>query len=196
MRAFYAFVAHSFGLAGRYVFDWRVEGLENVPPGRCILAANHISVVDPPFISGTMPTRYVAWLAKEDLYPMGYGVLGRILDGLDCIRLRQDATDFKALRLARAQLEREGAVGIFPEGGINRGGGQAGVALLAHMTRAPVIPVGITGTDRLWNNGRPGTIRVRFGRPLAPPPGGKLGEEARLVYTERLMGAIVGLRGD
>jgi 1-acyl-sn-glycerol-3-phosphate acyltransferase len=92
-------------------------------------------------------------------------------------------------------LEAGGAIGIFPEGTRNRDGtvaAQTGVALLASLANAPVVPACVRGTDRAMRLGR---IDVAFGAPLALPPGRKATREDLSKFTAEIMKAIETLAG-
>src|SRR4051794_30393762 len=157
---------------------WRptVTGLENVPrTGPVILASNHLSFADSLVIPIVAP-RKVVFLAKSD-YFSGGGVKGTLqkawFEGMGLIPV--DRNDSKAaiasLDTALDVLGRGEAFGIYPEGTRSRDGrlyrGRTGVAHLALTTGVPVVPVGLTGTERLQPVGsrlpRVVRISVRFG---------------------------------
>jgi 1-acyl-sn-glycerol-3-phosphate acyltransferase len=150
----------------------RVEGLEHVPrDGALIIAANHLSNADPPFIDGWLGPlvgRTPIFLAKEALF---VGPLAPIVRSLGARPVKSGGSDVSAYRVARAELEAGGVVAVMPEGTRSRDGRLArprpGVALLAVRTGAPVLPVGISGTDRFLGRGQvvprlraPITLRV------------------------------------
>jgi 1-acyl-sn-glycerol-3-phosphate acyltransferase len=87
-------------------------------------------------------------------------------------------------------LESGGAIGIFPEGTRNRSGEiapQTGVALLASLGKAPVVPACIVGSDRALRFHR---IDVAFGPPLSLPAGRKATREDLAKFTGEIMNAI------
>ena len=67
---------------------------------------------------------------------------------------------------------------------------QIGVALLASLAQAPVVPVAIRGTDRAL---RLGKITVAFGRPVAPSAGRKATRDDLAKFTVEIMNAISAL---
>jgi 1-acyl-sn-glycerol-3-phosphate acyltransferase len=113
-------------------------------------------------------------------------------------------------RLAREGLERAvvllrggGAIGIFPEGRLSRNGElgppQRGVAVLARMGGAQVLPLGIYGNRRAWPRGakwlRRADVCVAFGSPIAPPPSQPpVGRAEEQAYAERIMEAVAAAR--
>ena len=161
----------------------RVEGIEDLPTsGPLIIAANHMSNADPPLIGGWLAPalgRRPTFLAKESLFA---GPLGVLIRSLGAEPVKAGGSDIAAYRAAKAILDRGGVVAILPEGtrsfdGI-LGKPKPGVSLLATRTGAPVLAVGVSGTDALLARGRRlprfGTrITMRVGRPfnLAVPDG-------------------------
>jgi 1-acyl-sn-glycerol-3-phosphate acyltransferase len=191
---------------------WRptVRGLDRVPgEGGVILASNHLSFVDSVVIPVVVP-RKVVFLAKSD-YFTGSGVKGALsrawFEGLGMLPV--DREDSKAalasLDTALTVLGRGEAFGIYPEGTRSRDGrlyrGRTGVAHLALTAGVPVVPVGLTGTERIQPVGtrlpRLANVTVEFGEPIQVAEeydGVPLGR-ARRELTDRIMSAIQGLTG-
>ena len=160
----------------------RVEGAEHVPDGPgVILASNHLSIADPPVLSlvvARLLGRRVRYMAKGEA--LDAPVMGAVLRAYGGFGVRRGRPDREAIRMAQAVLDAGDWLGLAPEGTRSRNGAlgepKAGVALLALRTGAPILPVGIAGTERTWPVGsilpRLGTtITVRFGplyRPAAP----------------------------
>lgn len=191
---------------------WRptVTGLEHVPAtGPVILASNHLSFADSVVIPIVVP-RPVAFLAKSDYFDRP-GVKGRLAKawyvGLGALPVDRD--DSKAaiasLDTALGVLAGGGAFGIYPEGTRSRDGrlyrGRTGVAQLALTSGAPVVPVGLRGTDRLQPVGssRPRLVKVTvsFGQPIDVSAGydGVPRGRARREITDRIMAEIQRLTG-
>lgn len=152
-------------------YGWRAYGVENVPKtGAVILAGNHSSYLDPPLIIAAVP-RHVHFMAKAELFRVP--VLGAIMRRIETFPVQRGASDRSAIRTSLELLARGEAVALFPEGTRSRSGEllppQKGVASIALRSRAPVIPVGITGTSRIdrrrYPTGRP-LLTVRFGPPV------------------------------
>jgi 1-acyl-sn-glycerol-3-phosphate acyltransferase len=188
----------------------RVEGLVNVPEtGPVLVASNHLSFADSMVIPIVVPRR-VVFLAKED-YFTGTGVKGALVrgwfEGIGMVPVNRDDTKsaLASLDVALEVLERGEAFGIYPEGARSRDGrlyrGRTGVAQLALTSGAPIVPVGLIGTEKLQPVGAtvPRLVRVtvRFGTPIrvgrrfdGMPPG-----RARRELTDELMDAIAALSG-
>ena len=175
---FYRCVRAAFrGIAAPY-FSFRVEGREHVPAaGAGIVIAPHRSWLDPACVGAASP-RPIHFLIAEDIYEKPWSRwFYRMMQGTPV--KSGGFASFGSLRGALRVLDRGELVGIFPEGRVIRPGVendvQAGAALLAVRTGAPVIPVGIVGTARAWPHGRrfprPSPVRVRIGRPIDTPKG-------------------------
>ena len=192
------------------VFRPRVVGRENVPAtGPFIIASNHLSFIDSMAIPLMSPRR-VGYLAKAE-YFRGPGIkgwftktwftaLGALPVERQGARAAQDALD-----TAMTVLRAGGGFGIYPEGTRSRDGrlarGKTGVAWLALTADCPVVPVAITGTDRIQPIGaswpRPHRFTVVFGKPLTfPEHAGNAGRNrSRREVTDTIMEAIAELSG-
>lgn len=194
----------------KLVWRPRVEGLENLPTnGPVIVASNHLSFADSMVIP-IVVSRKVVFLAKED-YFTGTGVKGALVrgwfEGIGMVPVDRDDTRsaLASLDIALEVLGRGEAFGIYPEGARSRDGrlyrGRTGVAHLALTSGAPVVPVGLLGTDRLQPVGarlpRLARVTVRFGAPLdfRGRLTGVSPARARREVTDEVMAAIHRLSG-
>lgn len=166
----------------------RVFGTENVPAvGPLIVACNHLSYYDPPVLGALCPRR-IRYMAKKELFEMP--VLGTVIRALGAYAVDRQGSATGAIKRSLQVLRSGGTVGIFPEGRRRRGGRstpQTGVALLASLASASVVPACIRGTDRALRFGR---IQVAFGAPLALPPGRKATRDDLAKFTADIMKAI------
>jgi putative phosphoserine phosphatase/1-acylglycerol-3-phosphate O-acyltransferase len=131
------------------------EGVQLIPrDGPVILAANHRSYLDPVVLAmvASRRGRKLRFLAKKEMFEAP--VVGQAMRALGQIRVDRGTGDRSPLQQAIEALDRGEAVGIFPEGTIPRGGAllpaKTGVARLAVATEAPVVPVAIWDTERVW----------------------------------------------
>ncbi|WP_240755626.1 lysophospholipid acyltransferase family protein [Nocardioides iriomotensis] len=191
---------------------WRptVEGLYNLPDtGPVIVASNHLSFADS-LVIPIVTTRKVTFLAKAQ-YFNGTGFKGAVskgfFGGLGMIPVdREDSrAALASLDIALDILAKGGAFGIYPEGTRSRDGrlyrGRTGVAHLALTSGAPVVPVGLAGTQHIQPVGstlpRLAKVTVKFGEPLQfqqQYDGVPVGR-ARREVTDQVMNAIQRLSG-
>jgi 1-acyl-sn-glycerol-3-phosphate acyltransferase len=191
----------------RLLFRFRAIGVGQVPPaGAVMLAANHVSLLDPPAIGAAAP-RPLHYMAKAELFRVP--LLGRLIGSLNAHPVERDGADATALRHALLLLRRGEALLVFPEGtrgaeGGPLGPGRAGAGMLAALSEAPVVPVYIEGTGRVLPRGatRPrwAPITVRYGRPLTFGRGER-GERGRSKQryqeiSDQIMAAIGRLRAE
>lgn len=146
-----------------------------MPAGSCVVAVNHLSHLDPPFV-GLALGRPVRFLALDELW--GHSkVLDAVFRTFGVIPFpREGRYPVRALREALGHLETGGAVVVFPEGRRVRRWGDAplsGVAAwLALRAGAPVVPVAVWGTQHAMPLDtmriRRAPIRVVIGCPIDP----------------------------
>jgi 1-acyl-sn-glycerol-3-phosphate acyltransferase len=148
-------------------------GREHVPAsGPVILASNHRSFLDP-WVVGLCLRRPIYFVAKKELFEKRWQAW--LLRSLGAFPIRRGESDEEAMATSRALLERGEVVVIFPEGTRIRSGGLArpkrGVGRLALETGAPVVPVAVSGSDRVRRGLviRPVKVRVRCGPAVAFP---------------------------
>lgn len=167
--------------------------------GPLIIAANHRSNADPPLIVEAFP-RPVWFMAKRELFDNP--IAGHFLRNVHVYPVDRDGRDIDAVRWAQATLAEGKALLVFPEGTRNREGGLGpatdGLSYLAARTGAPVIPVGITGSERINSYVRiafPLTrVRVNIGKPFTLDPGaGRPSRERLREMTEEVMSRIAAL---
>ncbi|WP_430295131.1 lysophospholipid acyltransferase family protein [Sinomonas sp. B1-1] len=186
-----------------------VTGLENVPTtGPFIVASNHLSFLDSVIIQALMP-RGVAFFAKAE-YFTGKGVKGRLMksffEGVGSIPVErgEQAASVAALKTLLDILGEGRGIGIYPEGTRSRDGllyrGRTGVGWLALTTGAPVVPVGLRGTEKLQpadtNGIKPQHFEMIVGKPLSfDKTGPDHSLPARREATDRIMDAIAALTG-
>ncbi|MGN7250516.1 MULTISPECIES: lysophospholipid acyltransferase family protein [unclassified Arthrobacter] len=186
-----------------------VIGLENVPKsGPFIVAPNHLSFLDSVIVQALMP-RPVAFFAKAEYFTTK-GIKGRVMKsffeavGSIPVERGEQAASVQALRTLLDILEDGRGIGIYPEGTRSRDGilyrGRTGVGWLALTTGAPVIPVGLIGTEKLQPAGRnavkPQHFIMKVGEPIYfDKTGPDHSLPARRQVTDRIMDAIAELSG-
>ncbi len=138
-------------------FDF--HGIENIPTeGPALLVFNHRSYFDPTVLGlvGAKAGRSIRGLGKKEVFDTP--IVGRIAAAVGGIRVERATGSDEPLEQAAKALEGGEVVMMAPEGTIPRGPaffdpelkGRWGAAKLAAMTNAPVIPVGLWGTEQVW----------------------------------------------
>lgn len=158
--------------AGLFRSWWNIQmsGVENLPSGPVILAPNHVGVIDGPLVV-TMTPRTTFALAKSELFT---GAVGHGLELIGQIPIARHYVDTTAMRRGVRVLRDGHALAIFPEGVRARGDfGQMrhGVAYLAMVTGAPIVPVALLGTRTGSMSvkdmpARGATLHVDYGQPI------------------------------
>ena len=162
-------VKFTFRVIFKTFYDFRVEGLENVPKeGALIIAGNHLSNADPPAIGAFIGlVRDSRFMAKKELFEIP--VMGWFFRRCGYISVDRQRTigDFGALEGAIEALQRGESIVMFPEGTRSKTGKpqkpKSGIGFLVYKTEAPVLPVKIEGTFG-WPWVR--KIRVKIGQPF------------------------------
>lgn len=183
-------------------FSWKVEGRENVPlTGPVILVANHVHVIDPILLVFGLP-RWITFVAKEELFHSLFLRLWlRWAGSLPLQRHGKVVEKQRILESARKALDKGLILGMFPEGGRSHDGklrkGKPGSAVIASKTDVPLLPVGISGTDRIhgisWLWKRPHIV-VKVGKSFKlPPTNSKMPKSQMQLLTTQLMGEISAL---
>lgn len=165
----YSFLRIMFRLFFSFLFRWEVIGEKNIPlTGGVIIAANHISLWDPPVLGSAM-TRAIHFMAKESLFSIP--VFGWIITKLNAFPVSRGTADRIAIKRTINLLNKGLAVGMFPEGTRSKTGdlGKAkhGVATIALHTQAAIVPTAIINTNKIFSSKIfiP-KIKVKFGKPI------------------------------
>jgi len=180
----------------------RIRGLENVPKhGAYLIAINHISLFEAPFVVAFWPTEIEAMGAVEVWRRKGQNILARLYHG---IQVHRGQVDRQVMEQAIAILTSGRPLLIAPEGGRTHRPGlrraYPGVAYLVERTGVPVVPVGIVGStddflERALRLTRP-KIEMNIGKPIRLPPilaKGEARRQARQRNADRVMLAIAAL---
>jgi cytidylate kinase len=196
------FAAHLISFIMKVVFGQQVRRTLDVDyDENYIFACNHISYADPPTVGPTLP-RESYYLAKSALFKNP--LFGRLIRFFNAIPLRRGVFDRDAMRLTRELLENGKSLLIFPEGsrsdGYQLGKPKSGVGYLAVNSGVAVLPVYVSGTNRLFRcffrrerliilQGAP----IRLGRDSVADPDNK---DRYREYSEMVMEAIQALKDD
>lgn len=170
----WAFIAR-FGLSS--LTRVRVEGISDDLPatGPLIIASNHASNADGVLVGGWLSGplgRRIHWLGKREMLEMP--IVGPLARHGSIHAVDRAGADIEAFRLAQRILDEGHVLMVFPEGTRSPTGrlqeAKDGLAMLALRSGAPILPVGVSGTQRFWPKGSlphpGGRVTLRVGRPF------------------------------
>jgi 1-acyl-sn-glycerol-3-phosphate acyltransferase len=155
--------------------ELRVEGLENVPRGRCIVAGNHIATCDPPLIGALIRRHDVHYMAKAEAFAKPS--TGWAIAGYNAFPVSRHSADRLAIRRSLAVLAQGRVLIMMPEGTRSPDAtlqrAEPGVGLIARRSGAPIVPVGVWGSENALPRGasmpRRAEVHVRYGEPVHLP---------------------------
>ncbi len=184
----YKIITFCFRVFFKLMYPYRLSGRDNMPEnGSYIICANHTSWFDPPLVGSIVPKVRVHFMAKEELFEIF--IFGTILKKLGAFPVKRDTADRKAIKKAIQLLNEGKIIGLFPEGTRVKGGelGQPlhGPALIALLSKKPVLPVAVRWPDRLF---RP--VNVKFGKLLYFEVQGKIKKDLLQKVSTKIMGEI------
>lgn len=194
--------------AARLYLRLRAVDVHHVPRvGPVILAANHVSYLDPPLVGCLLP-RSIHYLARKSLFR--FPGIGWLIRTLNAVPVDRDGGGGAGLKAILDRLEGGAGIILFPEGTRSPDGNilpaRAGIGLTVIKSSAPVVPVRLFGAYEAWGRHhrfpRPGRVTVVYGKPLLFE---ELRREAatcdkarlKAIYQEvadQLMEAIRGIR--
>ncbi len=192
------------GFLARLLFRLRVSGAEHVPAhGPAIIAANHVSMLDGvalALVTSQRSRRMTRFLVAAEFFAKP--TVAWALRLYRQIPLRRGKADSGALDEAIATVKGGALAGIFPEGTVNPDPasglqrGRSGVGRIALATGAPVIPVGIWGTQDRWPKSglrsRPlerTAVGVAYGAPIEPQGDADAADDVQ-AFTDLVMAGI------
>ena len=173
-----------------------VEGIAHIPAsGPVILACNHLTYIDGPLVLSVTPRRLRGVVAREfRAHPFAIA-----LSAVGSIYVRRGALDRAAMRQCLVALQNGEALAIAIEGALSKTGGlrrgMTGVAWLASRTRAPIVPIAISGVEhtvRQFARLRKPVLKLIVGRPLFVTAGCLTARELA-ENTERVMLSLAEL---
>lgn len=168
----YQLLRISFLLIMKILFKFKVSGLENIPRSkRVIFAGNHTSLMDGVALACAYPGRIYFLVAGSVFEAMFWGWCAR---RLGYITVRRQGSNKEAIKEAVGILKSGYPVGIFPEGKIScddkLNEAKTGVAIIAKLAEADIIPFAIEGAHEAWPLKRKlpkrFPVEVRFGKPI------------------------------
>ncbi len=171
MNAVYWLGHRFFRELSRGFFGLQAHGLENISfKGPALIASNHVSYLDPPFIGAALDEDII-FFARKSLFRFTFS--NWLLTRWQSIPVDRDRPDPGSMKAVFRKLKEGKKVLIFPEGTRSPDGnlqpGEPGVGLLIAKANVPVVPVRIFGAHEALPRDKtlpqPATIRVVFGKP-------------------------------
>ena len=188
----------------------RVElhGLEHLHglQGPVLLVANHVSNADAPLIGSFVTPalgRRIYWLGKQEA--LDWPIIGKLIEHNAVIGIQRGAADVDAFRTAKRVLDEGHVLIVFPEGTRSPTGAlqeaKEGTTILALRSGARIVPIGVSGTRRVWPRGQKlphpnrGRVVLRVGEPftISAPGSGAERRTAQFAATTQIMGRIAAL---
>ena len=167
-RRFFLFlVTHIFYMIRfKLVYRLEVQGKENIPEtSDFIIAANHLSTLDPPLVCGIMD-KGVAYMARKELFENIF--MRWWLNWLGAFAVDREKLGVSTIKTVKTLKETGWVLGIFPQGTRQEPGEIShitkGFASLAKSTKCGILPVGIVGTNEVKRLPFTGKIIVKIGQ--------------------------------
>ena len=195
---YYRLVRWIVTLLARILVHLEIVGNENVPQeGACIIAPNHLSWFDSPLLLVAVSRRITVLAADKYRH---HPIFGPFLASMGAIWIRRGEVDRKALRRALEVLRAGGCLGMAPEGTRSKTGtlqrGKTGAVYLASRSGAVLVPVAITGTEKIGNalkHFRRGQARIEIGKPFTLPFSERLHGYQLEEFTDMLMRRLAAM---
>lgn len=182
----------------------RVTGLERLPPGPCLICANHLSRFDGPLLFALLRGRALTAFAADTYRQNPF--FRRVVESIDTIWVHRGAIGPSTLKAAVQALREGRTLGVAPEGTCSRThalqAAKPGAAALAVTAQVPIVPVAVTNTENL----APAITRLRspflgrvpititVGQPFSLPPTERSKRAAKLdEFTTEIMCRIGAL---
>jgi 1-acyl-sn-glycerol-3-phosphate acyltransferase len=168
----YVLFQASMSVALRLFVNFRVSGAQNIPKKRkVIFAGNHTSLLDGAALVAAYPRRICFLVAQESFKTFPWG---GVMSWLGYLKIDRTGFNKETIKQAIGILRSGHAIGIFPEGRITPDGqltkGREGVALIARLADADIIPFAIEGAFESWPSRKKlpkrFPVELRFGKPI------------------------------
>jgi len=164
----YNFIKKVFWFILLFLIRIEIKNSDRIPStGPLVLASNHVSLWDP-IILGVFLPRKLHFMAKEELFKIF--LVGSIVRKLGTFPVKRGKADRNAIRESIKVLKSEKVLCIFPEGTRSKNGQLLdflpGVTMIAQKGKAPLIPIGLKGTDNIFKKGFRTKIELNIGEPL------------------------------
>ena len=181
---FYRFARRLIIILSRVFYRFNVSGTEHIPPkGAVIICSNHIHGMDCLLLAMFCP-RQIYYIGKKELFDKP--LLGFLLKNLGAFPVDRSTTDMKAYRHTMELLKNDKVLGIFSQGTRAQDfeNVKGGVGVFALKSGAPIVPVGIRGTYRIFSK-----MHVKFGPLISMEP--YKGRKVKSDVVDEVMSKVV-----
>lgn len=153
-----------------FMYKMKVKGKHNIPKkGNYILASNHVSEMDPPFVAAAA-NKHVAFMAKKELFEEK-GFRGWVIKRLGAFSVDREKPEIATFKTVRDIFQTNWPLGIFPEGGTRKNKKiediRHGFVKIAKHAKADIVPVSIVGFDGYAKRLFEKDVTVVFGEPIS-----------------------------
>ena len=169
-KLFQAFAVYILSLPYfKLCYNIKKEGLQNIPKGsNYIYAGNHVSMLDPLFVSYAV-LRPIVYMAKKELFEMPK--LGWWIKKLGSFLVDRDKPQISTFKTVREVFKTDWALGIFPQGGIKENKKieniERGFVAIAKSAKVDIIPVSISGFEGYAKTLFAQNVRIKVGTPIS-----------------------------
>lgn len=167
----YWFVIYSVKLFFKIFYHHKVYGLKNYIPGSALIAANHVSFLDPPCIAVSCPGE-IHFLARQTLFKSYFG---KFIAAVNTHPVQKETTNLRVMKDICMMLKKGNKVLIFPEGTRSKDNRlqeiKPGIGLLLSKSQSAILPTYIHGTYEIWSRNKKypklwGKTAAVFGSPI------------------------------
>ena len=157
----------------KLMYNIKVEGRENLPQGsHFIYAGNHVSYLDPPLLTYAVGGRFIAYMAKKELFESKNVLLRTLVRWLGAFAINRDKPEIATFKTVKAVFNtHDWALGIFPQGGIRKEykieNIHKGFVMFAKKFKADIIPVAICGYDGYVKKLFEKHLTMKIGKPIS-----------------------------
>ncbi len=143
----------------------KIYGRENIPDaGGMLVCANHSCLKDPIFVAIALGHKHAyTFMARSELFKIP--IFGFVIKKLGAFPVKRGSADITSIKTAIRSLKGGKTLIVFPEGSRFSDDVKAGAGMLAVKGGAPVVPVYLKGTKRVFS-----TVCIYIGKPFAVPP--------------------------
>ncbi len=174
-KAFYiSFLYFVVVPVAKLMYNIKVEGRENLPKGsHYIYAGNHVSYLDPPLLTYATGGRFIAYMAKQELFDAKNILLRTLVRWLGAFAVNRDKPEIATFKTVKSIFNtKDWALGIFPQGGIRKDTNKIenihkGFVMLAKKFKADIIPVAICGYNGYAKRLFEKHLTMKVGKPIS-----------------------------